>query len=365
MEFNEILNYVILGNPLSRWLLALGIALAVLAGVAIWRWVVTRRLRPLAIKTNTFLDDIAIILAETTAAPIALLLALYAGSLVLSFDVELRINLRAAAVAVFLLQVGIWGNALIRRWVERYAERNRETNAAGAGTANLIGLLARLVLYSLVLLLILDNIPGVQVTALVASLGIGGVAVALATQNILGDLFASLSIALDKPFVVGDFISVGEEQGTVEQIGLKTTRVRSISGEQISFPNGNLVASRIRNFARQEERRTVFTFRVAYGTPPELLRAIPAMVRESVEPLADTRFDRAHLLRFDDVGLVYEVVYFVTTADFLRFADIQQSIMLSLIERLEAAGVGFAALSEDAGVRRDRKPEAGKRRVET
>lgn len=354
MEMLEILNYVVLGNPLSRWLLALGIALAVLAGVALWRWIVTRRLRPLAIRTNTFLDDVAIILAETTAGPIALLLALYAGSLVLTFDGELRINLRAVAVVLFLVQLGIWGNALIRRWVERYAERNRETNAAGAGTANLIGLLARLVLYSIVLLLILDNIPGVEVTALVASLGIGGVAVALATQNILGDLFASLSIALDKPFVVGDFIAVGDDQGTVEQIGLKTTRVRSVSGEQISFPNGNLVASRIRNFARQEQRRTVFTFRVSYATPPALLRGIPDMVRAAVEPQADARFDRAHLLRFDDVGLVYEVVYFVTTADFMRFADIQQTVMLSLIEGLDAAGVSFATLSEDAAGARSR-----------
>lgn len=342
------LSPVIAYNTIGGWMLALLITAVVLAAVSIWRWVVRRRVGPLAIRTNTFFDEIGPVIADTTAGPIVVMLALYAGSLVLIMSTELRLGLRSIAIVLFLVQLGIWGNALIRRWVERYSEQNRETNAAGAGTARLIGLLARIGLYSIILLLILDNIPGVEVTALVASLGIGGVAVALATQNILGDLFASLSIALDKPFVVGDFIAVGEDMGTVEQIGLKTTRVRSISGEQLSFPNGDLVGSRIRNFARMEQRRTVFTFRVPYGTPPELLRAVPAIVREAVEPLADSRFDRAHLLRFDEIGLVFEVVYFVTVPEFMRFVDIQQAIMLAVIERLEAAGVSFASLSEEA-----------------
>lgn len=360
---SDFFQLTLFGNPLQRWFLALLIVAAVLTGVTLWRRVLARRIAPLVVRTNTFLDDIALILADTTSAPIVLLLALYAGSLALSFEADLKQGTRAVAVVLFLIQLGIWGNALIRHGVERYTERNRETNAAAAGTARLLGVLGRLALYSLVLLLILDNIPGVEVTALVASLGIGGIAVALAAQNILGDLFASLSIAFDKPFVVGDFIAVGDDMGTVELIGLKTTRLRSLSGEQLSFPNSDLVSSRIRNFARMEERRVVFSFRVPYDTSHEQLGAIPELVRAIVEGIELTRFDRATLMRFDDLGLAFEVVYFVLTPNFNQYADIQQQIALTLIEALASRGVSFAHLSDvmssEKQSRRDLGQEAG------
>jgi small-conductance mechanosensitive channel len=344
-----MLDLVILGNSLQRWLFALLVAAAVLGAVTIWRRVVARRLEPL-VRTNTLLDDIVPVLAETTSGTISVLLAAYAGSLVLSLEPGVQQAARAVAVVLFLVQIGIWGSALIRRAVERYSERNRENNAAAAGTARLLGVVARIVLYSLVLLLILDNIPGVEVTALVASLGIGGIAVALAAQNILGDLFASLSIAFDKPFVVGDFIAVGEDQGTVELIGLKTTRLRSLSGEQLSFPNSDLVGSRIRNFARMEERRVLFTFRVPYDTSSEQLAQVAPLVQAIVEREELTRFDRAALLRFDDLGLVFEVVYFVLTPSFNQFAAIQQRILLALLDGLAERGMSVAQLA-DAGPR--------------
>lgn len=341
-----MLDLIVFANPVRRWLLALLVIGAMLALVTLWRWAVTHRFRPLALRSNSFLDDAALVLAETTAGPLVLLLALYAGSLLLNFSPDAKTAARSAAIIVALLQAGIWGSALIQRWVTRYDEQNRETNAAGAGTARLVGLLVRIVLYSLVLLLILDNLPGVEVTALVASLGIGGVAVALATQNILADIFASLSIALDKPFVVGDTIAVRDDVGTVEQIGLKTTRLRSISGEQLVFANGDLLSTRIRNFARQEQRRVVFSFRVRYATPPAQLRTIPALLQAIIAPIEQVRFDRAHLLRFDDLGLLFEVVYVVETADFNRSMDIQQQINLALLEQLAATGIGLASLAE-------------------
>ncbi|NTU84699.1 MAG: mechanosensitive ion channel family protein [Chloroflexales bacterium] len=340
-----LLDTIIFGNSIARWLLALLIAGAVMGGVSVWRRVTTHPTRPLAIRTNTFFDDVAVVLAENMAGPIVLLLAIYAGSLILSLPPEARLPMRSGAIILLLLQIGIWGNALLGRWVARYDERNRETNAAGVGTARLISVVARIALYSVVLLLILDNLPGIEITALVASLGIGGIAVALAVQNILSDLFASLSIALDKPFVLGDLIGVGDDVGTVEQIGLKTTRVRSLAGEQLIFSNNDLLGSRVRNFARQERRRVVFSFRVNYSTPPERLRELPALVQALVEAHEGVGFDRAHLLRFDDVGLFYEVVYTVEPADFNRYADIQQAINLAMVERFAATGIGFASLS--------------------
>jgi small-conductance mechanosensitive channel len=197
------------------------------------------------------------------------------------------------------------------------------------------------VLYVLVLLMVLDNL-GVDVTALVASLGIGGVAVALAVQNILTDLFACLSISIDKPFVLGDFIIVGDLLGTVEHIGLKTTRVRSLSGEQLIFSNNDLLGSRVRNFKRMYERRVVFTFGVVYQTRHEQLRRIPDMVRAIIEARENTRFDRAHFKAYGDSSLDFEVVYYVLVPDYNIYMDIQQAINLDLFERFEKEGIGFA-----------------------
>jgi small-conductance mechanosensitive channel len=355
-----LLDLIWLNNSVRRWLLALLVAAAVLAVALLWRRVVLRRLRPMVLRTNTFFDDAAVVMAQTASPLIIVLIAVYAGSLFIRFPAEAKGLARAGAIILLLIQAGLWGRALIRRWVERYSEQNGESNAAGVGTAKLVGILAQLVLFAVVLLLILDNIPGVEITPLVAGLGIGGVAVALAVQNILGDIFASLSIALDKPFVVGDFIIVGDEMGTVQQIGLKTTRVKSLSGEQLVFANGDLLQSRIRNFQRLEERRILFTFRVPYDTPPERLHAIPGLVRGIIEPIERTRFDRAHLLRFDDLGLVYEVVYFVLAPDYLLFTDIQQRINFALIDGLAEQEVSFVSIAEPSKVeRRSRQLDGG------
>lgn len=199
----------------------------------------------------------------------------------------------------------------------------------------------RLALWAAVLLLVLDNL-GVQVTTLLAGLGIGGVAVALALQSILGDLFASVSILVDKPFEIGDFIIVGDLMGTVEHIGLKSTRVRSLSGEQIIFGNTDLLGSRIRNFKRMYERRVVFSIGVTYDTPYAKVAAIPGWIRALVEAQPDVRFDRAHLAKFGPSSLDYEVVYFVKRADYNLYMDRQQSIHLALLRRFEEEGVAFA-----------------------
>ena len=183
---------------------------------------------------------------------------------------------------------------------------------------------------------------GVAVSPFVASLGIGGVAVALALQNVLGDLFASLSIVFDKPFVVGDSVAVDDFSGTVEYVGLKTTRIRSISGEQLVFANSDLLASRLRNYGRMRERRVIFTIGVTYGTPSEALRAIPRYLREAIERLDNTRFDRSHLKEFGDSSIDFETVYHMVVPDYNAYMDTQEQISLALYERFEAQGIDFA-----------------------
>jgi small-conductance mechanosensitive channel len=177
----------------------------------------------------------------------------------------------------------------------------------------------------------------------VAGLGVGGIAVALAAQNILGDLFASLSIVLDRPFVLGDFLIVDDLMGSVEEIGLKTTRVRSLSGEQLVFSNTDLLNSRIRNYGRMFERRVVFQLGVTYQTPREQLQAIPGMVRDAVEAHGDrVRFDRAHFAKYGDFALSFEIVYYVLGPDYNEYMDIQQAINLDIHQRFEDAGIAFA-----------------------
>jgi small-conductance mechanosensitive channel len=217
------------------------------------------------------------------------------------------------------------------------ASSDGETRTAASATI----FLASLAIWAVLILAGLSTL-GFEISALVAGLGVGGVAAALAVQSILGDLFASLSIYFDRPFHIGDFIVVGEEMGTVERIGLRTTRVRSLGGEQIVFANGDLTKSRIRNYKRMDERRVVFAFGVEYGTPLEQLRQVPDIVKSIIEARDGTRFDRAHFKEFGDFALSFEVVYFVLSPDYNAYMDHQQAVNLEVFAQFRERGIQFA-----------------------
>ncbi|MEO8168814.1 MAG: mechanosensitive ion channel family protein, partial [bacterium] len=212
---------------------------------------------------------------------------------------------------------------------------------SGATTLTALGFVIRLVLWAIVLLVALANM-GIDITAMVAGLGIGGIAVALALQNILADLFSSLSIVLDKPFVIGDFIIVDNYVGTVEHIGLKTTRVRSLAGEQIIFSNSDLLKSRLRNFKRMFERRIDFRINISYQTPNEKIAATPGIIRDAIEAQNNVRFDRSHFKEYGESSLVMEAVYFVLNPDYNKYMDTQQAINLEIHRRFASEGIDFA-----------------------
>jgi small-conductance mechanosensitive channel len=193
----------------------------------------------------------------------------------------------------------------------------------------------------LIILVALDNL-GINITALLAGLGVGGVAVALALQNVLGDLFASLSIALDKPFVVGDSLTIDTFTGKVEHIGIKTTRLRSETGEQIVLSNADILKSRVRNFGRATELRTVTTLRVAYDTPSDKLVAIPKLLEQIVTEQANARFDRCHLKNFGEWALQFELSYFRENPDQYPLLDLQQAVNFRIIEEFRRLGIEFA-----------------------
>jgi len=202
-------------------------------------------------------------------------------------------------------------------------------------------MVGRLVLWTLVFLALLDNF-GVDVTALVAGLGIGGIAIALAVQNVLADLLAYVSIVADRPFVYGDYLVVGDYSGTVEHIGIKTTRIRSLTGEQIIFSNNDLLGSRVRNYKRMNERRALFSVGVTYDTSHEILTELPEMLRGIVEAQENVRFDRAHLKTFGDFAIQFEVVYHMVVPDYAVFMDTQQTINLAIHRLFTDRGIEFA-----------------------
>lgn len=324
-----------------------GLALALVAAVSLllmaMRGRLARRLTRYAASTPGRVDDLLAEIVRRTLAifPIAISIFLVIAILPLSPQVE-RFA-RGLAIILSLLQIGVWGSIAVRAIIERQfaAESTDPSDTARAGVARMAAFGARVLLWSVLTLVALANL-GVDVTALVAGLGVGGVAVALATQNILGDLFASFSILLDKPFVPGDFIVVGDFMGSIEQIGVKTTRVRGLGGEQIVFSNNDLLQSRLRNYKRMRERRVLFELRVVYETNVENLRAIPGMIREVVLARERTRFDRAHFAKYGDFSLHFEVVYYVLDADYNVYMDIQHAINLEIFQRFAAAGIEFA-----------------------
>jgi len=329
------------GNPLATWLLALLVAAAVFALLNLFRSLALRHISRIAGRTPNQLDDLAADLLRRTRTFLPVFLGLWAGSLVLDLPGAVAGAVRTATILALVVQGALWSNRVVDYLIQRTVQRRLEQDAAAATMLGVLGFIARLLVWAILILVALDNL-GIDITGLVAGLGIGGIAVALAVQNVLGDLFASLAIVMDKPFVVGDAISVDQHTGTVEYIGLKTTRLRSVSGEQLIFANTDLLRSRIRNFKRMFERRVVFTIGVTYRTPRARLEEIPGMLRAAVEAQPGTRFDRAHFTTFGDSALIFEVAYFVLVPDYGVYRDIQQAINLEVHRRFEEAGIEFA-----------------------
>jgi small-conductance mechanosensitive channel len=329
------------GNDIWRWFVALGVIIfvwLVLRGAV--RFVI-RRLRRVVKKTPTQVDDLIVDLLYKTRFLFVFVLSIYAGSLVLTLPAVADRVLRTLFVIALLFQAGYWGNEFVGFWIGRNVKRRLADNAEAATSMAAFGFIAKVALWSIILLVGLDNL-GVDITGLVTGLGISGIAVALAVQNILKDLFASLSIIVDKPFVIGDFIIVGDLMGTVERIGLKSTRVHSLSGEQIVFSNSDLLDSRVRNYKRMFERRVVFPIGVVYQTSADVMEEIPTLIRRIVEAQPNVRFDRCHFKAFDDSAMSFETVYYVLSSDYNVYMDIQQAINLGILRAFEERGISMA-----------------------
>lgn len=326
----------------AHWLLASGIFALTLTALLLLKALAARQLERLrALHDYGFLAYLRELVSSTRIS-FLVAVAVLAGLTQLALPDRNQKWLHYAFVITFVLQAALWGNRALSVWLDRSFQSHRASNPSGVTHLLVVGLVLRILLWVVALLMVLDNL-GFNITTLVASLGIGGIAVALAVQNILGDLFSSVSIALDKPFVIGDFIVVGNYMGTVEYVGLKTTRLRSLGGEQIIISNTELLKERIRNYKRMDERRVAFQFGIAYETAVEDVERVPGLVRDIVLASGElVRFDRAHFMAYGESALQFEVVYFMLTNDFNKYMDAQQKINLGILRELRRRGIAFA-----------------------
>lgn len=337
------LHWIFFGASLKSWILFLSVFVSLYLSLSIVKKTILQGFFQKSSDKISFIEEFVIDVVRSTKRFFIFAWSIFAGAEFLQFSSAWCDFLKKAIFLITVFQIGIWCSTIITFWLEHSIRTKLSEDAASATTLGLVSTLTKFALYGLLTLLTLNHF-GVDITALVAGLGVGGIAVALAVQNILSDLFASLTIVLDKPFVVGDSILTGDFQGTVERIGLKTTRIRSVSGEQLIFPNGDLLKSRIRNFKRMEERRMTFQVQVPYSTPHEKLKKVPEMIQAIIQRQTLTRFDRSTLKTFGTYGFEFETLYWVKDPELSTSMKIQSSINLDIVKHFRMEGIEFAYL---------------------
>jgi small-conductance mechanosensitive channel len=338
---SELTHLPIFRNATIEWLIAGAVSVGVLLALFVTRAAFRRFQARLRSTQEIELIEVPVDALSRTSALLIVVVALFAGLATLEKSAATARLLDSILTVVLFTQVGGWAAAAANLLLERRRRRIAATDRAMVSSLGIIGFIVRMAIWAVIVLLVLENL-GVDVTALVAGLGIGGVAIALASQNILGDLFASLSITFDRPFVIGDFLIIDDFLGAVEYIGVKSTRLRSLSGEQIILSNADLLKSRVRNYGRMLERRVVFTLNVVKETPADLIERVPQRIREIVESQKDVRFDRSHFANHGAASLDFETVYYVLSPDYNRYMDIHQAIQLAIHREFERLGIEFA-----------------------
>lgn len=337
---NTFWNTLLLGNTIKEWLIATGIIVAASLVFRILQAIVIKRLQKFTERTASSFDDFLIVILRRSIMPFLYIMSFFFGLRYLQFPekIERIIHIATLSIATWYIIKVI--SAFIGYFFQKFANSNA-TDASQAKQAKGILLIIKVILWIAGVIFLVDNL-GYNITTIVTGLGIGGIAIALAAQAVLADLFSYLVIFFDKPFESGDFIIVGDKSGVVEYIGIKTTRLRTLEGEQLVMSNTDLTNSRVQNYKRMEKRRVVFSIGVTYETPVEKLRKIPELIKNIIEPINDVQFDRAHFSGFGDFSLNFEIVYYVMSADFVQHMDRRQSIFLGIAEAFEKESIDFA-----------------------
>ena len=333
-------------NP---YLLAIGVTLLSYLGLYGLKKILTTRVAKFTNKSGNKWDDIIVYTMEQTTHLWMSGAAFYIAMSFVKHPKEWDLYIDRFFFILSMIQVGIWANYLLDRWVVVTINRKIRANPAAATSIGLIQLLVKFFILSAVLLFTLNNL-GIKITTILAGFGVGGIAVALALQRILGDLFSSLSIVIDKPFMVGDFIILDQFMGEVEKIGLKTTRIRSLGGEQIIMSNSDLIAARIRNMKRMHERRIAFVLGLPLFTRGKDMKKAVSLISAIISSKERVRFERCHFMNITRVSLDIETVYWVLTDDYNIHMDIQQDILLDIQRAFEAEKLSFAVPVQNVSV---------------
>lgn len=337
----SVLEWELLGNTLYAYSIFLFTFAVALIALYFIKKIIIGRLKKLAEKTKTHLDDFFIRLCEKIIMPLLYFGAFYLATRQLILTDTINKFLSVLFLVVLAAVVARFSSTVIIFLLKETWLKKQQQTVAGAGKSFTLFTIIQLVIWGAAIVFVLDNL-GFNIAAVIAGLGIGGVAVALAAQTILGDLFNYFVILFDKPFEEGDFVILGEYLGVIEHIGIKTTRVRSLGGEQLVFSNSDLASSRIRNYKRMEKRRVLFTLGVTYQTTLEQLKKIPGIIKNIIENVEHTVFDRTHFKEYGDFNLIIEVVYYILSSDYNKYMDVQQEINFGIKEAFEKEGIEFA-----------------------
>jgi len=337
----ELLQRVYFGNTVLAYLICLGTILGGMAGLWVLKVIIIRQLMKWAAKTETLIDDFIIDSINKFAVPLLYFFVFQFALLSLHLHPSLARALSMMG-AVVLTVVGIlFIRDLVRFVIFDFYLKKLSYGSDLSNRFHAMMPALTVIIWGTGVIFLLDNL-GFKISAIITGLGIGGVAVALAASAVLGDLFSYFSIMMDRPFVIGDFIVMGDYMGTVERIGIKSTRVRSIGGELVIVSNKDLTDSRIRNFQKMQQRRVLFKIGVTYDTPVEKLKEVPEIVKKIIQKTPDTRFDRAHFATFDDSSLGFEIVYFVLSSDYNKYMDIHQGINFAIKDEFDKRKIEFA-----------------------
>ena len=336
-QIQLVTNFQIGGNTVAEWVIAIGVFLAIFIALQMVRTLLVKRIHAMAQKTSFKIDDVISGFFHSMKTPVFVLIALFIAVRGVNVPESLDLILNIALVVVIVAQVVRLLEEVLVMLLERQF-RKKDTEAELPGVFRIA---TRMLLWSVGFLLILSNI-GIDITSLVAGMGIGGLAISLALQNILSDLFSSFSIAVDKPFTIGDFIIIGDHQGTVKHIGLKTTRITALEGEEIVISNAELTSARVQNYRKMQKRRVVMQIGVTYDTSHENLKKMNDIMKNAVSAQEQAQFDRSHFFEFGDSNLIFEVVYFIKTRDYAIYMDVQQAINFAIVDAFESNGIEMA-----------------------
>ncbi|MEO5967869.1 MAG: mechanosensitive ion channel family protein [Ferruginibacter sp.] len=334
------LNEVFWGNSIKDWLLAIGIIVITAIIIYLFKKIVIIRLKKFVLNTKTSLDDVLLVGLEKSVIPIIFVSMIYGAINYLTIPTKIMSKVGVVAWILIMFYILRALTSLIKHIIFKSIKDDSE-DFARKKQANGLILILNIIIWILGFIFLLDNL-GYNITTLIAGLGIGGIAIALAAQTILGDLFSYFVIYFDKPFEIGDYISFDDKSGVVEYIGIKTTRLKSLSGEQLVVSNKYLTDSRVHNYRKMERRRIVFTIGIVYQTKADVIKEIPIIVKNIIEQSTEVEFDRGHFKNFGKSTLDFEFVYFILSPEYRVYMDKQQEILISVFKEFENRNIGFA-----------------------